>query len=151
MQFMMGPRPRCYMPSFMQIGPAVPEKKILKGFYHIWAWRPSWSCDLDPICKLSFPHPMEAPHEIWLQSAQWFQRRRHLKTRTHDTQTDRQQPCHISSPMSLRLRWTNNTGTSKKTIPILCPNCHQLSAVVTHNGYRYILCLWLAERKKWDT
>ena len=46
MQLMMGPRPRCYIPSFMQIGPAVPEK-IFEGFYHIWAWRPSWSCDLD--------------------------------------------------------------------------------------------------------
>ena len=22
-------------------------EKIFKGFYHIWAWRPSWSCDLD--------------------------------------------------------------------------------------------------------
>ena len=32
MQFMMGPRPRCYIPSFMQIGPAVPEKKIFEGF-----------------------------------------------------------------------------------------------------------------------
>ena len=80
------------------------RRRFLKGFYHIRAWRPSWSCDLDPICKLSFPHPMEAPHEIWLQSAQWFQRRRCLKMWTHDTH--RQQPCHtISSPMSLRLRW----------------------------------------------
>ena len=32
MQFMMGPRPRCYIPSFMQIGPAVPEKKIFERF-----------------------------------------------------------------------------------------------------------------------
>ena len=47
MQFMMGPRPRCYIPSFMKIGPAVPDKKIFKGFYHIWARRPSWLCDLD--------------------------------------------------------------------------------------------------------
>ena len=28
----------------MEIGLPVPEK-ILKGFYHTWAWRPSWSCD----------------------------------------------------------------------------------------------------------
>ena len=42
------------------------EKKILKGFYHLWAWRPSWSCDPDPANKLSFPHPTEAPYEIWL-------------------------------------------------------------------------------------
>ena len=37
-----------------------------KGFYHIWAWRPSLSCDLDHLYKLSFPLPKEAPHKIWL-------------------------------------------------------------------------------------
>ena len=37
-----------------------------KGFYHKWAWRPSWSCDLDHLYKLSFPLPKEAPHKIWL-------------------------------------------------------------------------------------
>ena len=21
------------------------RKRFLKGFYHIWEWRPSWSCD----------------------------------------------------------------------------------------------------------
>ena len=26
-----------------------------QGFYHIWAWQPSWSCDLDHLYKLSFP------------------------------------------------------------------------------------------------
>ena len=30
MQFMMGPHPRCYIPSFMQIGPV--EKKVFEGF-----------------------------------------------------------------------------------------------------------------------
>ena len=33
------------------------EKKILKGFYLIWAWRPSWSYDPDAAHKLSFPLP----------------------------------------------------------------------------------------------
>ena len=37
------------------------EKTIFKGF----TW-PSWSCDLDHLYKLSFPLPVEAPHEIWL-------------------------------------------------------------------------------------
>ena len=23
------------------------RRRYLKGFYHIWAWWPSWSCDLD--------------------------------------------------------------------------------------------------------
>ena len=53
--------------------------RFLKGFYHIWSWWPSWTCDLDHLNKLSSPHPMEAPHEIWFQSAWWFQRRRCLK------------------------------------------------------------------------
>ena len=27
--------------------------------YHIWAWRPSWSCDLDFAIKLLSPLPMD--------------------------------------------------------------------------------------------
>ena len=40
------------------------EEDFLKGFYHIRAWRPSWSCDQNPMNILSFPLPMEAPHTI---------------------------------------------------------------------------------------
>ena len=40
------------------------EKKIFSGFYHIWAWRPSWSCDVDFAIKLSLSLPMDAPHKI---------------------------------------------------------------------------------------
>ena len=40
------------------------EKKIFKGFYHIWAWHPSWSMDRDHFSNLSFPQRKEAPHEI---------------------------------------------------------------------------------------
>ena len=36
------------------------------GFYHIWAWPPSWSCDPDAANKLSFPLPREALLKIWL-------------------------------------------------------------------------------------
>ena len=54
------------VPSFVEIGPPVPEKNIFYGFYHIWAWRPSLSCDLDHLYKLSFPLPKDAPHEVWL-------------------------------------------------------------------------------------
>ena len=43
----------------IHVGLPVLEKKMFKGFYHIWAWRPSWSCDvmhdLDHLYKLSFP------------------------------------------------------------------------------------------------
>ena len=42
------------------------EEDFFKGFYHIWAWQPSWSCDPDAANKLSFPLPKEAPHKIWL-------------------------------------------------------------------------------------
>ena len=42
------------------------EKDFLKGFYHIGAWRPSWSCDPDAANNLSYPLPKEAPHKIWL-------------------------------------------------------------------------------------
>ena len=75
----MGPRPQCYIQSHKVIGPLVSEKTIFEGFYHIWAGRPSWSCDPHPVNKLSFPRPMEAPHEIWLWLAQRFWRRRSLK------------------------------------------------------------------------
>ena len=34
-------------------------------FNHICAWRPSCSCVLDHLYKLSFPLPKEAPHKIW--------------------------------------------------------------------------------------
>ena len=68
------------------------RKRFLKGFYHIWAWRPSWSCDQDHLNKLSFPRPRESPYEIWVQLTQWFQRRRCLKMltdgRTDDGRTD---------------------------------------------------------------
>ena len=64
-QTMMGWSTRCYIPSFVKIGPPVPEK-IFKCFYHIWAWWRSWSCDLDHLYKLWFPLPKEAPRKIWL-------------------------------------------------------------------------------------
>ena len=63
-QTIMGWCPQCYIPNFLEIGPQVMEKKIFEGFYHIWAWRPSWSCDPDVVNKLSLPK--EAPHKIWL-------------------------------------------------------------------------------------
>ena len=49
-------------PSFKVIGLLVPQKKSFKSFYHIWA------CDITHLYSLTFPHHMEARHEIWLQS-----------------------------------------------------------------------------------
>ena len=56
-QTIMGWSPRCYIPSFVKIGLSVLEKKIFEGFYHIWVWRPSWSCDPNGVNKLSCPLP----------------------------------------------------------------------------------------------
>ena len=61
---------QCCIPSFKIISCSVLEK-IFEGFYHIWAWQ---SCDNDRLKELSFPRPMEVPHKIWLQLAQWFLR-----------------------------------------------------------------------------
>ena len=49
------------MASFKIIGLPVLEKKIYKGFNDIWAWRPSWSCDLGNLYKLWFALPKKAP------------------------------------------------------------------------------------------
>ena len=42
----------------LTIRPVRPPKKIVKGFYHIWTWRPYWSGDPDILSKFSF-------HYIW--------------------------------------------------------------------------------------
>ena len=51
-------------------------------FYHIWAWRPSWSMDRNHFSKLWFSQPKEAPHKIWATLAQRLQRRSRLKFST---------------------------------------------------------------------
>ena len=38
--------------------------EIFVGFYHMWALRPSWSCDQDMANKISIPLSKEAPHKI---------------------------------------------------------------------------------------
>ena len=49
--------------KFREIQPAGSGgEDFLKGFYHIWAWRPPWSCDQDAVNKISFPLPKEDPH-----------------------------------------------------------------------------------------
>ena len=54
----------------------------------------SWSRDQDRLNQLSFPHPMETPYKIWLQSAQWFLRRcfREWTTDRRTTDDGRQRP-----------------------------------------------------------
>ena len=31
------------------------EEDFYLGFYHIWAWRPAWSCDQHHVIRFSFP------------------------------------------------------------------------------------------------
>ena len=38
--------------------PAGSGEDDVSGLYHIWAWRLSWSCDLDFAIKLSFVNPI---------------------------------------------------------------------------------------------
>ena len=73
------PRPRWFMHTFSPKASLVLEKKIFKGFYHIWAWRPSWSMNRDHFSNLLFPLSKEAPYEIWAKLAQRLQRRSCLK------------------------------------------------------------------------
>ena len=82
--------------------PAGSEEEDFEGFFHIWAWRPPWSCDPDATNKLSFYLPKEAPQKNWLGLAQRFRRRRCLNIVNDGRTPDHGYP--ISSPMSLWLR-----------------------------------------------
>ena len=42
------------------------RRRYLKGFYHIWAWWPSWSCDLDYLYTHWLSHLIDASRKIWL-------------------------------------------------------------------------------------
>ena len=56
-----------YNDLIKRLGPRgylVLEKKSFEGFYHIWAWQPSWSMDCDHLSNHSFSYPKEAPLDI---------------------------------------------------------------------------------------
>ena len=55
--------------KFHENRPAGSGEEDFEGFYHIWAWRPSCSCDPDAANKLSLPRPKEASRKIWLSLA----------------------------------------------------------------------------------
>ena len=61
--------------KFQDHGTSGSGEEEFNFFCHIWAWRPSWSCDLYHLYKLSFPFHKEAPHEIWHLLTKRFQRR----------------------------------------------------------------------------
>ena len=93
------------MPSFVEIGPPVLEKKIFEGFLPFMGVAAILVMGPDFAIKLEMPLPKEAPHKISTRSAKRFQRRRSLKlwTTTDDGRrtTDGRTPDHgypISSP-----------------------------------------------------
>ena len=102
-QTIMGWSPRCYIPSFVEIGLPVLEKKIFECFfYNIWTWRPSWSCDQMPRTKYRSPYPRRL--HIAVSEKKIFE---HCERRRRRRTTDGRTPDHeypISSPMSLWLR-----------------------------------------------
>ena len=40
------------------------REEDFKGSYLIWSWWLTWSCDLNHLNKLSFPHPKETPQKM---------------------------------------------------------------------------------------
>ena len=52
--------------KFQDLKPLGSGEEDFKGFYHIWAWRPSWSCDLNNLYTHSFQLPMDATHNVLL-------------------------------------------------------------------------------------
>ena len=63
------------IPSFVEISPLVPEKKFLKGFYTIWAWQPSWSCDQHHNNIFSFQCTLKFKYKIRQKTAKWLLRK----------------------------------------------------------------------------
>ena len=51
------------------------EEDFLKGFYHIWAWQPSWSCDQHHVIRFSFPCTCKLSYKVWFRSTQYFMRK----------------------------------------------------------------------------
>ena len=49
------------------------EEDFLKGFYHIWVWRPSWSCDPYAANKLCSPYPRRRHIKFGFDPASGFE------------------------------------------------------------------------------
>ena len=48
---------------------------VMCGFYHIWAWRSSRSCDLYSLYTFWLIYHKKSSHEILVQLGQWFVRK----------------------------------------------------------------------------
>ena len=51
------------------------RRRFLKGFYHSWAWRSSWSCDLNILYTFWLIYHKKSSNEILVQLSQWFVRK----------------------------------------------------------------------------
>ena len=69
---MMGWSPRCYIPSFVKIGPPVLEKKILKVFTIFGRGGHLGHVTWTIYTIVGFPFPKETPHKIWLDWSSGF-------------------------------------------------------------------------------
>ena len=73
----------CFVPSLVEIGSVVLEKKIFKFCQCISAISLSSPLDKKGVTlhlnKLEFPSPKDASHQVWLKLAQRFWRRRFSK------------------------------------------------------------------------
>ena len=63
------------MPNPKAIGLLVLEEKMLMGFYHIWMWQPSWTCDQNSMKIVLLTYHKESSYEIRVQLAEWFLRK----------------------------------------------------------------------------
>ena len=122
------------------------RRRFFKGFYHIWAWRLSWSMDCDHFSILSFPQNTEAPHEIWATLAQRLQKRSRLKMlingRTHRSTDGRQTKSDHNSSSWAQLRW------AKKTCKNIKKKEDELDRAV-HGTPSQISMLTPLSREKW--
>ena len=75
--------------------------------------------------KLSFPHPMEPPYEIWLQSAQCFLTKRCLKS-VDDGRTDDRLKT-TEAYLSYKLTNEPSAQVSQKILNIAAPEIIELS------------------------
>ena len=48
------------------------EEDFLKGFYHLWMWPPSWSCDQHHVIRFSFPCTCKLSKKNWFRSFSLF-------------------------------------------------------------------------------
>ena len=62
-QSMVRPSTQCYIPGLKVIGRLRTGEDDFEGFHHIWAWRPSWSCDPDATKNFRSTLAIKAPHK----------------------------------------------------------------------------------------